>query len=111
MSGRRPNEVCVMSFFDGLYSYEVVLLVLGAVFFLVLMIAFVVLLSQGKPYGTLLVAFVIPIVMIGFPAIKSVQYHDGVVTIDKLTHDLQHNPTDSAKRAELNQKVSELASR
>ncbi len=39
-----------MNFFDGLYPYEIVLLVLGVLLFLVLMVAFVVLLVRGKPF-------------------------------------------------------------
>ena len=36
-----------MTFFDGLYSYEVVLLVLGVLLFLVLLFAFVAFVIRG----------------------------------------------------------------
>src|SRR5437764_13466487 len=63
------------------------------------------------PYGNLLMFFAIPLVMMGFPGIKSIELQQGVVKIDKLTHDLQQHPTDAAKRAELNQTVSQVSSR
>jgi tetratricopeptide (TPR) repeat protein len=100
-----------MGFFDGLYPYEVILLVLGACFFVVLVVLLAVLVAKGRPYGKMAGFFVFPLIMMGFPGLKSVQFKDGVVSIERLTHDLQQNPADGAKRAELNQKLNELANR
>jgi len=77
----------------------------------VLVVAFIVLVVKGKPFSKLLVFFAVPIVMIGFPSIKSIQFHDGVVTVEKLTHDLQKDPTNATLRASLDKHVAEVTSR
>lgn len=100
-----------MNFFDGLYGYEVLLLILGALFFIVLVGAFVILIVQKRPYGKLGMFFAIPVFMIGFPSIKSIQYKDGVLSVDKLTHELQQNPTDTEKREQLRRKVADVGNR
>jgi tetratricopeptide (TPR) repeat protein len=100
-----------MNIFDGLYGYEVILLILGALFFIVLMVVFVILIAQKRPYGKLMMSFTIPLIMMGFPSIKSFQYKDGVISIDKMTHDLQQNPTDTEKREELRRRLADVVTR
>ena len=98
-----------MNFFEGIPLYQISLFVLGAFFFLVLVFAFVTLLLRGKPYGKLLVFFVIPIVMMGFPAIKSFQYKGLVVTLDQSTAALQKDPTNTALRDQVQDQVKQVA--
>jgi tetratricopeptide (TPR) repeat protein len=100
-----------MALFDGLYAYEVVLLVLGVLLFLVLLVAFVVLLTQRRRYGNLLAFFAIPIVMIGYPSIKSFQFKDGVVTIEKDTLALQQDPQNKPLRDKLSTEVANISPR
>lgn len=100
-----------MSLFNGLYPYEVVLLVLGALFFLLLAVLLVVLVVRGKPYIGMLGFFAIPIAMIGYPSIQKVSFQDGAVTIEKTTEQLQAAPTDTALRTNLEKQVASLASR
>jgi len=100
-----------MNYFAGLYPFEVALLILGALFFLVLVFAFAVLIVRGKPYGKLFAFFAIPIVMVGFPGIKSIEFSQSVVKIDKVTHDLQENPNDKNLRASLAKEVASVSER
>lgn len=100
-----------MALFNGLYLYEVVLLVLGVLFFLVLSVAFVGLLRQGQPFGKLLPFFGIPIVMIGFPSIKSFEFSDGVLKIEKDTRALQQDPTNRPLRDQLTNEVASISPR
>jgi hypothetical protein len=100
-----------MKFFDGLYPYEIVLLVLGVLLFLVLILAFVVLLTRKQPYGKLLIFFAIPIIMIGFPGVKSFEVSAGVVKIEKDTRALEENPTDKNLRVSLEKTVANLSAR
>lgn len=100
-----------MSFFDGLYSYQIVLMVLGIILFFVFVGAFVALMIKGKPYVKLLPFFLLPIVMIGYPGIESVSYQNGVVTITNATESLQQNPTDNTLRQTLQTAVDKTASR
>jgi tetratricopeptide (TPR) repeat protein len=100
-----------MKFFDGLYPYEIVMLVLGVLLFLVLIIAFVVLVMRGKAYSKLFAFFVIPIVMVGFPGIKSLEISESVVKIDTYTRAIQENPTDNNLRESLEKEVASVSGR
>jgi hypothetical protein len=55
--------------------------------------------------------FGIPLVMIGYPSIKSVQYKDGVISIEKATRTLEQDPQNAAAREELQKKVAEIQAR
>jgi tetratricopeptide (TPR) repeat protein len=100
-----------MKFFDGLYPYEIVLLVLGVLLFLVLIIAFVVFLVRKQPYGKLLVFFAIPIIMIGFPGVKSFEISADAIKIEKEAQALEKDPTNNAVRASLEQTVANVSAR
>jgi tetratricopeptide (TPR) repeat protein len=97
--------------FDGLYLGEVVLLVLGVVLFAVLIFAFVYQLRRQRSLKSLIAFFLVSIVMIGYPSIKSVQYKDGAVTLEKMAQELSENPTDAKLREALDQKVKAVAPR
>jgi hypothetical protein len=90
-----------MSLFAGLYSYEIVLLLLGVSLFLVLLIGLLRNVFKDKSYAPLLPAFFIPIVMIGYPSIQSIQYQNGLVEIQKATDAVQSNPSNPQARAQL----------
>lgn len=96
---------------DGLYLGEVVLLVLGVVLFAVLIFAFVYQLRRQRSLKSLIAFFLVSIVMIGYPSIKSVQYKDGAVTLDKMTQALSENPTDVKLREALDEKVKDVSPR
>jgi tetratricopeptide (TPR) repeat protein len=100
-----------MPLFYGLYLFETVLLVLGSIFFVVLLIGFVYQLTHRQNYGTLLAFFVVSIAMIGYPSIKSIQVKDGLITLEKDTQRVQANPTDAAARASLEKAVGNLSDR
>ena len=91
-----------MNLFAGLYSYEIVLVVLGIVLFLVLVIALLRNVFKDKPYAALIPALFIPIVMIGYPSIQSFQYTSGVVEISKAVQQVQDDPSDPQAKATLN---------
>ncbi len=96
---------------DGLYPFEVVLLVLGVLLFLALLIAFLRNVFCDKPYGGLLVFFVIPIAMIGYSSIQSIQIGEGTVTIATKTAQLVKNPDDQQLRISLQTDVAKLSAR
>ena len=99
-----------MSFFDGLYSYQIVLLLLGVVLFLVVAGAFLTLVIKGKPFGKLLPFFLIPVLMIGFPGIASLSFQSKIGTLTLATSQLQENPSDTALRQTLQTEVNQTAS-
>jgi len=100
-----------MALFYGLYLYEVVLLTLGIIFFIVLLFAFGYYMKQNKSITPLLGFFVVAIAMIGYPSIKSIQIKGDVVTIEKETRQLEANPTDASARSTLQQTVAKLEER
>lgn len=100
-----------MKLFDGLYPYEIVLLVLGVFLFVVLVIALVLLVTRGKPFGKLVMFFAISIIMIGFPGVQSFEISASVIKIQKQTLALEQNPTDTDARESLSNAVASVSDR
>jgi len=99
------------SFTRGLYPGEVVLLILGIVLFVVLVIAFFYQLTHQRSLAALLGFFILPVVMIGYPTITSIQYENGVLTVKKTTDQLLDHPADPQSRQALEKQVQQIASR
>jgi tetratricopeptide (TPR) repeat protein len=100
-----------MKVFDGLFLYEIVLLVLGALMFLVLLYSFVSGWKAGKSVVSLFPFFAISLVMIGYPSIKSIDISSAELKIEKESAELEQNPTDNATRQALSSDVATLSSR
>src|SRR5215510_10179653 len=100
-----------MRLVDGLYLYEIVMLCLGIFLFVVLVLALIYQLMHRRNLAGLLAFFVLSIVMIGYPSIKSVQVQKDGVTIDKTTRDLQSDPTNPQTRAALEKEVKQISNR
>jgi hypothetical protein len=100
-----------MNVFDGLHLYEIVLCVLGVILFLVLLVALIVLLMQGRSIKSLLLFFLIPVVMIGFPAVTKFKFDKDGVEIDKLALTVARNPEDVSAKTKLQMLVSEIKPR
>lgn len=100
-----------MAIFDGLQLYELVLLALGTILFLVLIFGFLYNLIKGKSITALLGFFVFPIAMIGFPAIQKIQIDGTVVSIEKATDQLLANPTDADVRKTLQEEVEKVTAK
>jgi hypothetical protein len=95
-----------MKFFAGLYGFEIVLLVLGVLLFLVTLVKF-----MKKTSAPLVVFFLISIAMIGYPSMQSIEYQKGVITINKQVHDLEADPGNQALRSSLQQNVVKVEGR
>jgi tetratricopeptide (TPR) repeat protein len=85
--------------------------VLGVVLFAVLIFAFVYQLRRQRSLKSLIAFFLVSVVMIGYPSIKSIQYKDGAVTLEKMAQALTENPTDAKLREALDEKVKDVAPR
>jgi hypothetical protein len=96
-----------MNFFDGLYSYEIVLLVMGGLLFLVALGKLIF----SKPTAVLGVYFVISISMVAYPSVQSIDYKDGLLSIKNKVHELESNPDDPTLRASLQQEVAKIQER
>jgi hypothetical protein len=84
------------SLFEGLRGYEILMVVLGTLFFIVLLVR---LMRTRDNYGGLIAFFLLAIVMIGYPSIQKIKYDNGVVEIDKIGSGEVPAPTDAAGRA------------
>jgi hypothetical protein len=100
-----------MAIFDGLYLYEVVLLVCGVLMFFALLAGLLWMIFSNRNYKGLLIFFVLPIAMIGFPSITSIQLKDGAIEIEKQTTALQGNPQNTQARATLQAQVAKIEAR
>jgi tetratricopeptide (TPR) repeat protein len=94
-----------VNLFQGLYLGEVVLLVLGVILFL----ALIVLLLRGKK--GLIGYFVVCIVCIGYPSVKSFQYGEFSVTLANETAELQKDPTNPEVRQQVEKTLAQIESR
>ncbi len=97
--------------FEGLYLYEIVLLVLGIVLFGLLVVVLVVYVSQKRGLTALLPFFMMPVLMIGFPAFQKIRFADGQLELEKRTRKVAENPGDEKARAELKASLERVASR
>ena len=79
--------------------------------FVVLLIAFLRQIFTKQPYKSLLMFFLLPILMIGFPAISEIKIDQGVIEIQKQTDALRDDPNSSQKRASLQNQVENLGQR
>ncbi|MDP9079748.1 MAG: hypothetical protein M3O71_20150 [Bacteroidota bacterium] len=91
---------------QGLYLYEIILMITGGILFLALVFALIWNVIKGKNIVSLLPFFFLPIVMIGWPAIKSVSYDNGKIDIEKTATELIQNPADTALQKKLEKSVA-----
>ena len=90
-----------MAIFQGLYLYQIVLLIFGSLLFSILLFALMYCIVQSKPIKRLLPFFVAAILMIAFPGIKSFQYKEGMITVEINEDKLRQNPEDPQARENL----------
>jgi hypothetical protein len=100
-----------MSIFTGLYGYEIIMLVLGVVLFLVLIFILLRSVVKDQPWGKMVPFFLLPIFMIGFPSFKKLSYDDGKIELEKVTHSLSSDPTDTATRKQAEEAIQSLEGR
>ncbi len=98
--------------FDGLLLYEVTLLILGVILFLILSIGLLYYIIKKEQIAKLLAFFIIPIVMIGYPSINQISISNDKIELTKYQQQLIENPDDSVamKKVEtITEKLEERA--
>ncbi len=100
-----------MESLEGLLNYEKVLLLLGILFFLVLMVVLIIFVAQKRKIKPLLVFFLVPILMIGYPSVKKIQYGDLLIELNTKTNKAEQVSSDARERQELNESVEEIKRR
>jgi tetratricopeptide (TPR) repeat protein len=98
-------------FFDGLHSYEVIMLISGVIVLLVLLVALLRRIWTNESFSGLLPFFAVPVVMIGYSSIQSITFQKDVLTINKTTDALKQDPNNPTLRATLQNDVAKLSAR
>jgi len=99
--------------FDGLLLYEITLLVLGVILFLILSIGLLYYIIKKEQIAKLLFFFFIPIVMIGYPSITQISISKDKIELTKLQNQVLDDPEDSVavrKMEKLTEKLERRAS-
>ena len=97
-----------MNLLQGIQLHELILMILGFILGLVLIFIFLFTALKQKPNLKLLYGFIAPLVMIGYPSIRSIEFGKDVIKIDKLVEKVNQNPTDTTAQRELVQNLQEL---
>ena len=100
-----------MNIFEGLKSYEIVLLIMGVLLFLTLLSFLIYLILQKRDYKGLLPFFVIPIVMVGFPGIQKIKFDNGVIEVETLTATVEQDPTNVEAKNQLEVQLKAIGDR
>ncbi len=100
-----------MESLEGLLDYEKVLLLLGILLFLVLMVILIILVVQKRQIKPLLAFFLVPILMIGYPSVKKIQYGNLLVELNRQTEKAGQASSDEGDRQELNETLKEVKRR
>jgi len=99
--------------FDGLLLYEITLLILGVILFLILSIGLLYYIIKKEQLAKLLFFFFIPIVMIGYPSITQITISNDKIELSKLQNQVLDDPEDSVavqKMEHLTEKLERRAS-
>lgn len=88
--------------------HEVLLFVLGSLFFLVLLFLMVLYAWRKEKLNVLLLFFMIPIVMIGWPSIARIQINEAGIALENTLRTYESDPQDPETRKALQAQVKEL---
>lgn len=97
-----------MKLLQGIQLHELILMILGFILGLTLIFIFLYTALKTKPNLKLLYGFIAPLVMIGYPSIKSLEFGKDVIRIDKLVKNVDANPTDTVAQRELVNNLGQL---
>jgi Tfp pilus assembly protein PilF len=100
-----------MHLFEGLLFYEIVLLGLGVLLFLVVLGLLIYSIINKRDIKIFALFFVISIVMIAYPSIQKIKFNEGVVEIEKGTKALEQNPADTTAQKELERTLADIEQR
>jgi hypothetical protein len=89
------------SLFSGLKLYEVLLMFLGTILFMSLLFILIWKVVKEKAIKSLLMFFLLPIVMIGYPSIKSISFGDFKAELQETTRQVAETPSDTVAHSKL----------
>jgi tetratricopeptide (TPR) repeat protein len=96
---------------EGILLYEIILLALGILFFLVLLFSLVYFVIKKRSIKTLIPFFVISVIMMGWPSIQKIGFLNNLANIEKYQQELKQNPADLTVREELTRSLAKIEKR
>ena len=93
-------------FFNGMLAYEIILLILGVILFIILVIGLMQKLKHNDLKTIYVASFFLPIVMIAYPSVKSVSFSNGLIKFEKLVSKAEENPQDPEILNKLREEVN-----
>lgn len=97
--------------FSGLLLYELVLLLLGVILFLILCVGLLFYIIKKEQIKKLLLFFAIPILMIGYPSIKEVSISKDRIALTKYQERFIENPNDTVAKQMVEEYTEKLKDR
>lgn len=96
---------------ENLHLYEIVLLFLGVFLFMILSGALIYYVIKKEEIKKLLLFFMIPIIMIGYPSIQEIQFENalGALMINK--EKVKENPNDSVAKEKIEKLILKVEDR
>lgn len=88
-------------FFSGMLPFEVILAFMGIIIFLALVFLLVWNVMKQRAFISLLPFFLVPVFLVGYPSVQSIQFMDDGLSIQKYTNDVNSNPSDTSARRQL----------
>ncbi len=96
---------------DGLALYEVLLFIFGSLLFLVLLFLIILFALRNKPLKPLLLFFIVPLIMLGWPSIAKIKIDATGVDLVKNLEKLEEDPDDPVLKEAVEQTLAELESK
>lgn len=96
---------------EGMFLYEIVLLLLGVLLFIVVLVILVIKTLTGQPITVVMPFFVLPVLMIGFPGIQNFKFMNGLAEVEMRAEEITKNPGNKELEKKQKLQIELLSSR
>lgn len=97
-----------MNLFEGLANFEIVLFVFGSLLILILLIALIIMMIQGRRIRKLIPFFFIGIIMIAYPSIKVIEFGNIKIKLKISTEKYLRDPDGAEALTNLQHNLSRI---
>lgn len=97
-----------MKLLQGIQVHEIILMILGFILGLSLVFVFIYTALKNRLNLLLIYFFIAPVVMIGYPSIRSIEFGKDVVKIERLVEQVNNDPLDTDAQKELINNLKQL---
>jgi hypothetical protein len=97
--------------FEGMFLYEITLLLLGVLLFLVMIVILVIKASTRQPIMVVIPFFIIPVLMVGFPGIQNFKFMNGLAEVEMRSDEIARGQENAELRSEQRRQLELLSLR